>query len=60
MPACPAEAKAFETCFLEEPVAHWTCDEESLPVVKNEFCAKERAAVVACLQSTPPPTLPGK
>jgi hypothetical protein len=50
--------KAFEACFLEEPVAHWICDEESLPVVKNEFCSKQRDAVVLCMQNQPVPAPP--
>ena len=59
-PVCLAEMKEFEKCFLEEPTDHWTCDEERLPVVKDTFCAKERATVVDCLQRTPPPTIPSK
>jgi hypothetical protein len=55
---CAAELKAFEACFLEEPVDHWLCDEESFPVVKNEYCGKQREAVVNCLQSQPIPSVP--
>jgi hypothetical protein len=57
-PVCLPQMKTFETCFLDQPTDHWTCDDEQLPVVKDDFCVKERAAVVRCLNSAPPPPLP--
>jgi hypothetical protein len=52
-PFCAKEMKRFESCFLAEPTKNWICDEEGLPVVRQEVCAKERQAVIACLQSAP-------
>jgi hypothetical protein len=56
--SCAKELKLFEDCFVAEAPEHWVCDSDGLPVAKLEFCAKERNAVAACLEKSPPPPHP--
>jgi hypothetical protein len=57
-PVCLREMKTFEVCFLNEPTAHWICDEEGIPALSPTYCQPERGRVIACLNSTPPPAVP--
>jgi hypothetical protein len=54
-PVCLAEMKTFEVCFLNEPTAHWICDEEGIPALSPMYCQPERGKVVECLNHAPPP-----
>jgi hypothetical protein len=57
-PVCKKELAGFEKCLLEQPVDRWECDESREPSLKLGACTPERAAVMKCLESTPPPAAP--
>jgi hypothetical protein len=51
-PPCDSELRASLTCVTAEPIAHWECSDEGLPVIRDGYCNAEQAKLMACVQRT--------
>jgi len=47
---CKDEMVSVLGCFAREPIAHWECDENGVPSIKEGFCDAEQARFVACAE----------
>ena len=52
---CSAEFSKLFPCWLKEPIAHWECGEDGVGAIRDGYCDKEQAEVVACMEKKMPP-----
>ena len=50
--ACKDEMGSVLGCFAREPIAHWECDDDGAPSIKEGYCDAEQARFVACVEKT--------
>jgi hypothetical protein len=48
---CDHEMRAFVTCSLTHPVAHWECTENGVAAIKQGFCDGEQQDFVRCFEA---------
>lgn len=49
-PPCDAELSAALSCMVREPLSHWECSEEGLPVIRTGYCDAPQSKAVECMQ----------
>jgi hypothetical protein len=52
--ACATPIENFVSCLAQQPLGHWECDEDGLAAIRDGYCEKEQAAIVACGKETSP------
>jgi hypothetical protein len=46
---CKDEIASVLGCFARAPIAHWECDADGVPSIKQGYCDAEQAKFVACV-----------
>jgi hypothetical protein len=49
-PPCDAELSAALSCMAREPLNHWECSDEGLPVIRAGYCDAPQGKAVECMQ----------
>jgi hypothetical protein len=49
-PPCDTELAATLECVTHEPLAHWECSDEGLPVIRAGYCDAQQGKVVSCMR----------